>query len=82
MKGGEKWYSLNDEVVNEIGSKRIEEDGFGGEDKGSEVEFKFEKHKNAYILFYEKVNTSPEYHRNEKDILNDFTQNIHRNIVA
>jgi ubiquitin carboxyl-terminal hydrolase 9/24 len=31
----EKWYSFNDEFIEEINVKKIEEDGYGGEDKSN-----------------------------------------------
>lgn len=48
----QKWYEFNDENIEEADYKRIEEDGFGGEEKDSEL--KIEKYKSAYILLYEK----------------------------
>jgi ubiquitin C-terminal hydrolase len=32
-----KWYSFNDEFIDEINPKKIEEDGYGGEDKANET---------------------------------------------
>lgn len=34
-RADKKWYSFNDEIIEEIDVKRIEEDGYGGEDKSS-----------------------------------------------
>ncbi len=69
----DKWFCFNDEFIEEIKMSRIEEDGFGGEDKSLEGEFKFEKYKNAYILFYEKDTPSASYHAIEEEVNSQFS---------
>lgn len=74
----DKWYSFNDEFIEEINVKKIEEDGYGGEDKSNEAEFKFEKYKNAYILFYEKLRPTESYKAEAKEVINPYTESIKR----
>jgi hypothetical protein len=82
IRNKDKWHCFNDEFIEETKYSRIEEDGFGGEDKSSEGEFKFEKHKNAYILFYEKQHPSEGYHPEEEDIETPFSSKMQTAVLS
>lgn len=54
-----KWYEFNDTFVSYIDQKEIITEGYGG-DKGSTQKSKLvqsmkDKSKNAYLLFYERI---------------------------
>ena len=57
----DQWYEFNDELVKEFDKEDIESECFGGEEKFSDMmghSFYIkssEKHRNAYVLFYEKT---------------------------
>lgn len=58
---GDKWYEFNDELVKDFDKEDLETECFGGEEKWSDVMGhsiylkNTEKHRNAYVLFYERI---------------------------
>jgi ubiquitin carboxyl-terminal hydrolase 9/24 len=60
-EGEDKWYEFNDEIVKEFDKEDLESECFGGEEKwndmmGHSIYLKnTEKHRNAYVLFYERI---------------------------
>jgi hypothetical protein len=60
-EGKDKWYEFNDEMVKEFDKADLESECFGGEEKwsdlmGHSIYLKnSEKHRNAYVLFYERI---------------------------
>lgn len=60
-EGKDKWYEFNDEIVKEFDKTDLESECFGGEEKwsdmmGHSIYLKnSEKHRNAYVLFYERT---------------------------
>ena len=59
--GKDSWYEFNDELVKEFDKDDLETECFGGEEKwgdimGPSLYMKSsEKHRNAYVLFYERM---------------------------
>lgn len=60
-EGKDKWYEFNDEIVKEFDKSELESECFGGDEKwndmmGHSIYYKnSEKHRNAYVLFYERI---------------------------
>lgn len=60
-ESGDKWYEFNDEMVKEFDKADIESECFGGDEKwsdmmGNSIYLKnSEKHRNAYVVFYERI---------------------------
>lgn len=53
-----EWYEFNDIQISKYDIKNVKEDAFGGFENVSGVgKNKIERDRNAYLLFYEKVNT-------------------------
>lgn len=58
--GSEKWFEFNDNIVRPFYIRDLADEAFGGEEKmtgnlGSLSKSAKEKHRNAYLLFYERV---------------------------
>jgi len=62
-EGKDSWYEFNDEIVKEFDKTDLESECFGGEEKwsdmmGHSIYIKnSEKHRNAYVLFYERISS-------------------------
>ena len=70
---GDKWYEFNDEMVKEFDKKELESECFGGDEKWSDVMGNSiylknsEKHRNAYVLFYERISTEDIPYEDEEE---------------
>lgn len=61
-RGSNKWFEFNDKTVREFDAKDLPKECFGGENRGrsggllDEFDTRFfETHRNAYLLFYDRV---------------------------
>jgi ubiquitin C-terminal hydrolase len=55
-----KWYEFNDELIAEMDYRKVEEEGFGGLVRSTDPEHRYEKKMSAYMLFYQKTQSSKE----------------------
>jgi len=73
VEGNDTWYEFNDESVKEFDKGDLESECFGGEEKwsdmmGHSIYLKnSEKHRNAYVVFYERISTEDIPYSDEED---------------
>ena len=69
----EKWYKFNDTQVTEFDVKELENETFGGQEKEIEFDGKekiINKNRNAYLLFYEKIDEANCENFDNVDVIN------------
>ena len=72
--GADAWYEFNDENVKDFDKADLESEWFGGEEKwsdmmGHSIYLKnSEKHRNAYLLFYERISNEDIPYSDDEDL--------------